>query len=83
MADVTEDEHNRRLVLQERDNKWHKFVEGNLILHQGLLDKRKVTNSQLTFNTSFLCVQCFVLFNEYSSHLMPAFFVFTVFRTDQ
>ena len=31
----------RRLASQEKDNKWHRFVEGNLILKQGLIDKKK------------------------------------------
>eukprot|EP00096_Caligus_rogercresseyi_P009243 TRINITY_DN3105_c0_g1_i1.p1 TRINITY_DN3105_c0_g1~~TRINITY_DN3105_c0_g1_i1.p1 ORF type:complete len:503 (+),score=169.56 TRINITY_DN3105_c0_g1_i1:111-1619(+) len=30
-----------RLTEQIRDNKYHRFVEGNLILKQGLLDKKK------------------------------------------
>ncbi|XP_043241496.1 3-phosphoinositide-dependent protein kinase 1-like isoform X2 [Amphibalanus amphitrite] len=41
IADVPEDEAARRLAVQERDNKWHRFVEGHLILKQGLIDKRK------------------------------------------
>ncbi|UYV70259.1 hypothetical protein LAZ67_7002299, partial [Cordylochernes scorpioides] len=31
-----------RLTRQARENPWHRFVEGNLILRQGLVDKRKV-----------------------------------------
>lgn len=31
----------KRLEQQARDNSYHKFVEGNLILRQGLVDKRK------------------------------------------
>lgn len=42
IADISKEEHNKRLGLQEKESKWHKFVEGNLILKQGLLDKRKV-----------------------------------------
>ncbi|XP_064097420.1 3-phosphoinositide-dependent protein kinase 1-like isoform X2 [Macrobrachium nipponense] len=41
IADVADEEYILRLAAQERENKWHKFVEGNLILKQGLMDKRK------------------------------------------
>ncbi|XP_037093845.1 3-phosphoinositide-dependent protein kinase 1-like isoform X2 [Pollicipes pollicipes] len=41
IADVPPDEAARRLAEQERDNKWHRFTEGHLILKQGLIDKRK------------------------------------------
>uniref|UniRef100_A0A2P2I227 3-phosphoinositide-dependent protein kinase 1 n=1 Tax=Hirondellea gigas TaxID=1518452 RepID=A0A2P2I227_9CRUS len=41
VADITQEEHDKRLAVQEKDNKWHKFVEGNLILKQGMLYKRK------------------------------------------
>ncbi|KAK8730603.1 hypothetical protein OTU49_007832 [Cherax quadricarinatus] len=41
IADVSQEEYILRLAAQERGNKWHKFVEGNLILKQGLMDKRK------------------------------------------
>lgn len=42
MADISDEEYILRLAAQERENKWHRFVEGNLILKQGLMDKRKV-----------------------------------------
>ncbi len=32
----------QRLEKQMKDNKWHQFTENNLILKQGLVDKRKV-----------------------------------------
>lgn len=41
IADVSEEEYILRLATQEKENKWNKFVEGNLILKQGLMDKRK------------------------------------------
>ncbi|XP_063589254.1 3-phosphoinositide-dependent protein kinase 1-like [Penaeus indicus] len=41
MADISDEEYILRLATQERENKWHRFVEGNLILKQGLMDKRK------------------------------------------
>lgn len=41
LADVGQEEHATRLAEQERNSKWHRFVEGNLILKQGLMDKRK------------------------------------------
>ncbi|CAL4060799.1 unnamed protein product, partial [Meganyctiphanes norvegica] len=41
IADVGKEEEATRLATQEKDNQWHRFVEGNLILKQGLIDKRK------------------------------------------
>ncbi|VDI81121.1 3-phosphoinositide-dependent protein kinase 1-like isoform X2 [Mytilus galloprovincialis] len=38
---ITEDERNKRLEDQKKNNEYHKFVEDNLILKQGLVDKRK------------------------------------------
>lgn len=32
---------NQKLESQKENSKWHTFVEGNLILKQGLVDKRK------------------------------------------
>ncbi|XP_050699949.1 3-phosphoinositide-dependent protein kinase 1-like isoform X2 [Eriocheir sinensis] len=40
LADVSEEERVLRMV-EQKTNKWNKFVEGNLILKQGLMDKRK------------------------------------------
>ncbi|XP_062573313.1 3-phosphoinositide-dependent protein kinase 1-like isoform X1 [Saccostrea cucullata] len=37
---ITDDERKKRLE-EQKQNKYHKFVEGNLILKQGLIDKRK------------------------------------------
>ena len=34
-------ERNRLLELQSQNNEYHQFVEGNLILKQGILDKKK------------------------------------------
>lgn len=39
---LTDDERKIRLEEQIKSNEYHRFVEGNLILKQGLLDKRKV-----------------------------------------
>lgn len=39
---LTEDEIRRRLDLQQQESKWHNLVEGNLILKQGLIEKRKM-----------------------------------------
>ena len=36
------EEHDGRLEEQQKSCKWHRFVNKNLILKQGLLDKRKV-----------------------------------------
>lgn len=38
---ITEDERKKRLEKQAKENDYHVFVEGNLILKQGLIDKRK------------------------------------------
>ncbi|XP_018333405.1 3-phosphoinositide-dependent protein kinase 1 [Agrilus planipennis] len=40
IADLSEEEIRRRLETQKTD-RWHNLVEGNLILKQGLVDKRK------------------------------------------
>ena len=40
---ISEQERKQRLEEQARTNDYHKFVEGNLILKQGLVDKRKVS----------------------------------------
>ncbi|XP_070580796.1 3-phosphoinositide-dependent protein kinase 1-like isoform X2 [Ptychodera flava] len=37
----TPEERRQRLEKQTRENKWHRFVEENLILKMGLVDKRK------------------------------------------
>lgn len=38
---ITDDERKKRLEDQKQTNKYHKFVENNLILKQGFVDKRK------------------------------------------
>lgn len=43
MLDISPDEMAQRLEQQAKTNSWHKFVQGNLILKQGLVDKRKVS----------------------------------------
>ena len=40
----TEEERQQRLQRQAVDNEYHCFVNKNVILYQGILDKRKVTN---------------------------------------
>lgn len=40
ITDLTPSEIEQRLEVQKKD-KWHSFVEGNLILKQGLVDKKK------------------------------------------
>ena len=39
--DIADQERTRLLEQQEKNNEFHKFVEGNLILKQGFLDKKK------------------------------------------
>ena len=41
MADIADQERTKLLEQQEKNNEFHKFVEGNLILKQGFLDKKK------------------------------------------
>lgn len=41
ILDISPEEKRRRLEIQARDNKWHQFVDGELILKQGYVDKRK------------------------------------------
>ena len=43
VLDLTPEERERQLEQQRRECKWHRFVEGNLILKMGLVDKRKVS----------------------------------------
>lgn len=42
ILDIPPEEMAQRLDQQAKTNSWHKFVDGNLILKQGLVDKRKV-----------------------------------------
>ena len=39
--DISDEERSRLLELQKQNNEYHQFVEGNLILKQGILDKKK------------------------------------------
>ncbi|XP_026762690.1 3-phosphoinositide-dependent protein kinase 1 isoform X1 [Galleria mellonella] len=41
ILDISPEEKRRRLEVQARENKWHQFVDGELILKQGQVDKRK------------------------------------------
>lgn len=41
ILDISPEEKRRRLEIQARENKWHQFVDGELILKQGQVDKRK------------------------------------------
>lgn len=41
ILNISSEDRRRRLEAQARDNKWHQFVDGELILKQGLVDKRK------------------------------------------
>ncbi|KAF2357193.1 Protein kinase domain [Trinorchestia longiramus] len=52
LANITIEEHNKRLAVQEKESKWHRFVDGHLILKQGLLDKRKASVGLLVITSS-------------------------------
>ncbi|XP_050391920.1 3-phosphoinositide-dependent protein kinase 1 [Patella vulgata] len=41
LTDISEEERRKRLEKQSKENEYHRFVEGHLILKQGLIDKRK------------------------------------------
>ncbi|XP_030035428.1 3-phosphoinositide-dependent protein kinase 1 isoform X1 [Manduca sexta] len=41
ILNISPEEKRRRLEIQSRESKWHQFVDGELILKQGLVDKRK------------------------------------------
>jgi len=41
IGDISDEERSRLLDLQRQNNEYHKFVEGNLILKQGILDKKR------------------------------------------
>lgn len=41
VLDLTDTEREERLAKQEKESPWHQFVENNLILKTGLVDKRK------------------------------------------
>ncbi|XP_041986221.1 3-phosphoinositide-dependent protein kinase 1 [Aricia agestis] len=41
ILNISKEEKRRRLEVQARENKWHQFVDGELILKQGLVEKRK------------------------------------------
>lgn len=41
IMDFSEDEFKTRLEKQEKESKWHRFVDGNLILKEGFINKRK------------------------------------------
>ncbi|CAK1556196.1 unnamed protein product [Leptosia nina] len=41
ILNISPEERRRRLEVQTRENKWHQFVDGELILKQGLVEKRK------------------------------------------
>ena len=44
VLELTNEERKQRLEVQRRECKWHRFVEGNLILKMGLVDKRRVSD---------------------------------------
>lgn len=43
VADLSPEEIRRKLEQQQRESKWHSLVQGNVVLKQGLVDKRKVS----------------------------------------
>jgi hypothetical protein len=51
---VADDEKRRKLEEQSKSNIYHRFVEGNLILKQGFLEKRKVSMCCWSIDLSML-----------------------------
>jgi len=51
----------RKLEEQRKNNVYHRFVEGNLILKQGFLDKRKVCCFLFGYAFSMDCCKCCVV----------------------
>ena len=43
---LSQEEKDKLVNKQALENAYHKFVDNNLILHQGLLDKRKVSETK-------------------------------------
>ena len=52
---ITDDDRRSKLESQSQSNEYHRFVKGNLILKQGLLDKRKVRQIIIIWNRSMQC----------------------------
>lgn len=50
---MDDEEKQHQLNQQRCNNKWHSVVEGNLIIKQGLVDKRKVSFNVFTYNFQF------------------------------
>lgn len=44
----------KKLSIQRKEHKYHRFVEGNLIVKSGLLDKKKVRFSHVRINCLFV-----------------------------
>jgi 3-phosphoinositide dependent protein kinase-1 len=53
LMDISREEVHQHLGKQKDSSKWHSLVEGNLILKQGLVDKRKVRPE--VNGSTFLC----------------------------
>lgn len=53
---LSQEEKLKLINKQALENIYHKFVENNLILHQGLLDKRKVRKGKMRESYLHLCL---------------------------
>jgi 3-phosphoinositide dependent protein kinase-1 len=53
LTDISPEEVQQQLQKQKESSKWHNLVEGNLILKQGLVDKRKVRSQFNSFTFFF------------------------------
>ena len=66
---VSDNERQEKLEEQRRSNAYHRFVEGNLILKQGYLDKRKVYRLSLSLNNVHFFVGVYIKKFNFGSFL--------------
>lgn len=64
LTDLSREEVQQQLEKQKESSKWHNLVEGNLILKQGLVDKRKVRSQLNTFTLFLARLYCLSLCAE-------------------
>ena len=63
---ITEQERKERLEEQAKTNEYHRFTEGNLILKQGFIDKRKVGRIyKLYYSIMLVNAYCFAYSQKY------------------
>lgn len=63
ILDMSPSELKKRIEDQAQNNTWHRFVQGNCILKQGLVDKRKVLTFDFSVFSIFV-ITCSFSFNS-------------------